>query len=161
MQEILILHFCDRCIQADGTKVEATEQVEVAIARQTARLDLCAQCVETFLRPVRDLVRAREGVQRALDKSAGQELPGREPKPAHRTRCQCGKTMEIRQRGTHARNRHNGAEPQDLTWYLDDAEETWECSCGLPFPTRGSRSVHGRRTRHRLPEGRTRDAPAR
>ena len=81
MQEILILHFCDRCIQADGTKVEATEQVEVTIARQTARLDLCAQCVETFLRPVRDLVRAREGVQRALDNSLARSCPAASRSP--------------------------------------------------------------------------------
>lgn len=156
MQELVIVSYCDRCYQAGKTKVEATDTVEVVVGEQGARLDLCDRCNQEFLDPVRALVRAREAAQRALDKSTGSAI--REPRrprsePGSAARCgQCDASVQIRYRGAHARNRHSGAKPEDLTWYLDDVDKVWACSCGLPFPTEHGRNTHAYRTGHPIPD---------
>jgi hypothetical protein len=155
MQEIVVATYCDRCYQTDKAKVEATDTVEVVVGEQKARLDLCQRCNGEFLDPLRALVRAREAAQRALDKSTGSTREPRTPRsrPSPLARCgQCDTSVQIRHRGTHARTRHDGAQPENLTWYFDDAEKIWLCSCGLPFPTEHGRNTHTHRTGHPLPE---------
>lgn len=156
MQELVVLSYCDRCYQTDKTKVEATSTVEVIVGEQKARLDLCERCNQEFLDPVRALVRAREGAQRALDKSTGNATTEPHTPRSHSgplARCgQCDTSVQVRHRGAHARTRHNGANPEDLTWYFDDVDKVWECSCGLPFPTEHGRNTHTHRTGHTLPE---------
>jgi hypothetical protein len=157
MQELVILSYCDYCFQTDRTKVEATDAVEVVISEQKARLDLCERCNREILDPVRTLIRAREAAQRALDKSAGTAGVGQEPRGSRSptgplARCgECGDSVQVRHRGKHARNRHS-ADPEDLTWYFDDVDTVWACSCGLPFPTEHGRNTHARRTGHPMPE---------
>lgn len=146
MQEVLIFRYCDRCFQADQAKVEATA-VEVAIGEQRANLDLCDPCGRELIDPVRALLKVREAAQRALSRST----TARQPQPGRRSRCQCGITVEIRQRAAHARDRHDGALPQDLKWVIEGATEVWECSCDLPFPTFRGLGAHARRTGHSLP----------
>jgi hypothetical protein len=155
MQEIVVVSYCDRCYQTDKTKVEAADEVEMVVGEQKARLDLCERCNREFLDPLRALVRSREATQRALDKSTGtatREPRARRSQPGPLTRCQCGYTVQVRHRGAHARNRHDGAKPEDLTWSFDDVEKIWACSCGLPFPTEHGRNTHAHRTGHSLPE---------
>jgi hypothetical protein len=162
MQEIVIFSYCDRCYQADSTKVETTDEVEVAVGEQMARLDLCDRCNRELLDPIRALVRAREAAQRALDKSTGGSSRKRRASralPGPPARCQCGAAMQVRQRGAHARTRHDGANPEDLTWYFDDVEKVWVCSCGLPFASEHGRDIHTRRSGHSLPEDSGPQAP--
>lgn len=158
MQELVILSFCDRCFQTGKSKVKATvTEEDVVVGEQKARLDLCERCDQELLGPIRALVRAREAAQRALDKSTGtstREPRAPRPRLGPLTRCgQCGDSVEVRQRGTHARARHGGANPEDLTWYFDDdVDKVWMCSCGLPFPSEHGRNTHAHRIGHPLPE---------
>lgn len=156
MQEIVVATFCDRCYQTDKTKVEATDEVEVTVGEQKARLDLCQRCNQVLLDPLRALLKAREAAQRALDKSTStttREPRARRPRSGPLARCgKCDAHVEVRHRSTHARTRHDGATPEDLTWYFDDLTEVWPCSCGLPFPTEHSRNTHSRRASHPLPD---------
>lgn len=158
MQELVIVSFCDRCFQTGKAKVKATvTEEDVVVGEQKARLDLCDQCDQELLDPVRALVRAREAAQRALDKSTGTitrepRVPRSQPGPL--AQCgRCGDAVQIRHRGAHARARHDGAGPEDLTWYFgDDVDKIWACSCGLPFPTEHGRNTHAHRTGHPVPE---------
>src|SRR5262249_3727059 len=144
------------CYQTDRAKVEAVETVEIVIDEQQARLDLCEPCNQEFLDPVRALVQARAAAQPALDRSTGADNgDSRKPRsrPGPTARCgQCGATVQIRNRGAHARSQHDGANPEDLTWHFDDVEKIWACSCGLPFPTKHGRNTHIHRTGHTTPE---------
>jgi hypothetical protein len=177
MQELVIVSYCDRCYQTDKSKVEASDEVEVVVGEQKARLDLCDPCNRDLFDPVRALMRAREAAQRAVDKSTGaatrkssttaresstapqesstapQEPRAPAPKAGPLARCgQCGEAVQIRLRGQHARSHHDGAKPEDLTWHFDDVDKVWACSCGLSFPTEHGRNTHSRRIGHPLPE---------
>jgi len=155
MQELVIVSSCDRCYQTDKVKVSAAATIKVVIGGHSAQLDLCERCNQEFLDPVRVLLRARHAAQRALDKSTRTSAPparGPQPQIGPRTRCgQCNTSILIRHRARHAR-KHHDADPQDLTWYLDDVEKLWRCSCGLPFPTERSRNAHARSAGHQLPD---------
>jgi hypothetical protein len=166
MQEVLILTYCDNCFQSEDAgrvKTEATVTAEVRVGDEEARLDLCERCDQELLAPLRGLISTRAAAQRVLDRAAaadgGTDTDGtgrsrsRSERPNITARCSiCESSVHLRNRGQHARDRHQ-TEPQDITWtFGPEVTELWTCSCGLPFPTEHGRTTHAHRAGHPLPE---------